>query len=68
LVGNNIPVFFIQVAMKFPDLIHAAKPEPNNAIPQAATAHDTFWDFASLMTPAGLSGNGGCPAGGTHQN
>ena len=49
LVGNNIPVFFIQDAMKFPDLIHAAKPEPNNQIPQAATAHDTFWDFASLM-------------------
>jgi catalase len=49
LVGNNIPVFFIQDAIKFPDLIHAAKPEPNNAIPQAATAHDTFWDFASLM-------------------
>ena len=48
LVGNNIPVFFIQDAMKFPDLIHAAKPEPNNAIPQAASAHDTFWDFASL--------------------
>jgi catalase len=49
LVGNNIPVFFIQDAMKFPDLIHAAKPEPHNAIPQAATAHDTFWDFVSLM-------------------
>ncbi len=49
LVGNNIPVFFIQDAIKFPDLIHAAKPEPNNAMPQAATAHDTFWDFASLM-------------------
>jgi len=49
LVGNNIPVFFIQDAIKFPDLIHAAKPEPNNQIPQAATAHDTFWDFASLM-------------------
>ena len=49
LVGNNIPVFFIQDAMKFPDLIHAAKPEPNNGIPQAATAHDTFWDFVSLM-------------------
>ena len=48
IVGNNIPVFFIQDAMKFPDLIHAAKPEPNNAIPQAATAHDTFWDFVSL--------------------
>jgi catalase len=49
LVGNNIPVFFIQDAMKFPDLIHAAKPEPNNQMPQAATAHDTFWDFVSLM-------------------
>ena len=49
LVGNNIPVFFIQDAIKFPDLIHAAKPEPNNQIPQAATAHDTFWDFVSLM-------------------
>jgi catalase len=49
LVGNNIPIFFIQDAMKFPDLIHAAKPEPNNAMPQAATAHDTFWDFVSLM-------------------
>jgi catalase len=49
LVGNNIPVFFIQDAMKFPDLIHAAKPEPHFAIPQAATAHDTFWDFVSLM-------------------
>ena len=49
LVGNNIPVFFIQDAMKFPDLIHAAKPEPHHGMPQAATAHDTFWDFASLM-------------------
>ena len=49
LVGNNIPVFFIQDAMKFPDLIHAAKPEPHFAIPQASTAHDTFWDFVSLM-------------------
>jgi len=48
LVGNNIPVFFIQDAIKFPDLIHAAKPEPHNEIPQAATAHDTFWDFVSL--------------------
>jgi catalase len=48
LVGNNIPVFFIQDAMKFPDLIHAVKPEPNNEIPQAASAHDTFWDFAGL--------------------
>jgi catalase len=49
LVGNNIPVFFIQDAIKFPDLIHAVKPEPNNAIPQASSAHDTFWDFVSLM-------------------
>ncbi len=49
LVGNNIPVFFIQDAMNFPDLIHAVKPEPNNEIPQAASAHDTFWDFVSLM-------------------
>ena len=49
LVGNNIPVFFIQDAIKFPDLIHAVKPEPHNAIPQAASAHDTFWDFVSLM-------------------
>lgn len=49
LVGNNIPVFFIQDAMKFPDLIHAAKMEPDRGYPQAATAHDTFWDFVSLM-------------------
>ena len=49
LVGNNIPVFFIQDAMKFPDLVHAAKPEPHSAMPQAGSAHDTFWDFASLM-------------------
>ncbi len=49
LVGNNIPVFFIQDAMKFPDLIHAVKPEPDHGMPQAASAHDTFWDFISLM-------------------
>ncbi len=49
LVGNNIPVFFIQDAMKFPDLVHAVKPEPHNEIPQAGSAHDTFWDFISLM-------------------
>ncbi len=48
LVGNNMPVFFIQDAIKFPDLVHAVKPEPNNEIPQAASAHDTFWDFVSL--------------------
>ena len=49
LVGNNVPVFFIQDAIKFPDLIHAVKPEPHNEMPQAASAHDTFWDFISLM-------------------
>jgi catalase len=49
LVGNNIPVFFVQDAMKFPDLVHALKPEPHHEMPQAASAHDTFWDFVSLM-------------------
>lgn len=49
LVANNMPVFFIQDAMKFPDLVHAVKPEPDNEIPQASSAHDTFWDFISLM-------------------
>ena len=49
LVGNNMPVFFIQDAIKFPDLIHAVKPEPDNEMPQAASAHDTFWDFISQM-------------------
>ena len=49
LVGNNIPVFFIQDAMKFPDLVHAVKMEPDRGFPQAASAHDTFWDFVSLM-------------------
>ena len=49
LVGNHIPVFFIQDAIKFTDLIHAAKPEPDRGFPQAQTAHDTFWDFASLV-------------------
>ena len=52
LVGNNIPVFFIQDAIKFPDLIHAVKPEPHNEIPQAASAHDTFYDFISLTPEA----------------
>ncbi|WP_054955298.1 catalase [Paenibacillus dakarensis] len=50
LVGNNMPVFFIQDAMKFPDFIHAVKPEPHNEIPQAQSAHDTFWDFVSNNT------------------
>ena len=49
IVGNNIPVFFIQDAIKFPDLIHAVKPEPHHGMPQGASAHDTFWDFISLM-------------------
>lgn len=53
LVGNNIPVFFIQDAMKFPDLIHAVKMEPDRGFPQAASAHDTFWDFISL-TPESM--------------
>ena len=48
LVANNIPVFFIQDAMKFPDVVHALKPEAHHAMPQASSAHDTFWDFASL--------------------
>jgi catalase len=52
LVGNNIPVFFIQDAIKFPDLIHSVKPEPHNEIPQAASAHDTFWDFVWLTPEA----------------
>jgi len=49
LVGNNMPIFFIQDSMKFPDLVHAVKPEPHHGMPQAASAHDTFWDFVSLM-------------------
>ncbi|HYC77718.1 MAG TPA: catalase, partial [Planctomycetota bacterium] len=48
LVGNNIPVFFIQDGIKFPDLVHAIKPEPHHEMPQASSAHDTFWDFVSL--------------------
>jgi len=50
LVGNNMPIFFIQDGIKFPDLVHAAKPHPDREIPQAQTAHDTFWDFVSLHT------------------
>ena len=52
LVGNNIPVFFIQDGIKFPDVIHAAKPHPDREIPQAQSAHDTFWDFVGLHTEA----------------
>lgn len=52
IVGNNIPVFFIQDAMKFPDVIHAGKPEPDSEIPQAQSAHNNFWDFqVSFPTP-----------------
>jgi catalase len=47
LVGNNIPIFFIQDAIKFPDLVHSIKPEPHNEMPQASAAHDTFWDFVA---------------------
>src|SRR5690554_2743979 len=49
LVGNNMPVFFIQDAIKFPDLVHSIKPEPHHQMPQASAAHDNFWDFISLM-------------------
>ncbi len=52
LVGNNIPVFFIQDGMKFPDLVHSIKPEPHHEMPQASAAHDTFWDFISLTPEA----------------
>lgn len=52
LVGNNIPVFFVQDGIKFPDIVHAAKPHPDREIPQAQSAHDTFWDFVSLHTEA----------------
>ncbi len=52
LIGNNIPVFFIQDGIKFPDVIHAAKPHPDREIPQAQSAHDSFWDFVSLHTEA----------------
>nr|WP_207386447.1 catalase [Protofrankia symbiont of Coriaria ruscifolia] len=53
LVGNNMPVFFIQDGIKFPDFVHAVKPEPHNEVPQASTAHDTLWDFVSL-TPESM--------------
>lgn len=49
IVGNNIPVFFIQDAMKFPDIIHAVKPEPHNEVPQGQSAHNNFWDFVGLQ-------------------
>ena len=53
LVGNNMPIFFIQDAIKFPDFVHAVKPEPHNEMPQAGSAHDTFWDFICL-TPESM--------------
>lgn len=49
LVGNNFPIFFVQDGIKFPDFVHAVKPEPHNEVPQAASAHDTFWDFCGLQ-------------------
>ena len=49
LVGNNIPVFFIQDAIKFPDVVHAVKPEPHNEVPQGQSAHNNFWDFVGLQ-------------------
>jgi len=49
LVGNNMPVFFIQDGIKFPDVVHAVKPEPAHEMPQASSAHDSFWDFVSLV-------------------
>ena len=63
LVGNNMPVFFIQDGIKFPDFIHAAKPQPDREIPQAQTAHDTFWDFVSLHTEATHTLMWTCPTG-----
>ncbi len=59
LVGNNIPVFFIQDAIKFPDLVHAVKMEADRGYPQAATAHDTFWDFIGLMPESTAHGDVG---------
>lgn len=53
LVGNDVPVFFIQDAVKFPDLVHALKPEPLNEVPQGQTAHNNFWDFVGLMSVCG---------------
>ena len=52
IVGNNIPVFFIQDAIKFPDFVHAVKPEPHNEVPQAQTAHNNFWDFEYMHSEA----------------
>jgi catalase len=52
IVGNDIPVFFIQESIKFPDLVHAVKPEPHNEVPQAQTAHNNFWDFVYLHKEA----------------
>ena len=67
LVGNNIPVFFIQDGLKFPDVIHAAKPHPDREIPQAKSAHDTFSDFVSLHRGASTSPCGTCPTGGSRR-
>lgn len=53
LVGNDIPVFFIQNAIKFPDFVHAVKPEPHNEVPQGQTAHNNFWDYVGLQPECG---------------
>ena len=61
LVGNNIPVFFIQDGIKFPDVIHAGKPHPDREIPQAQSAHDTFWDFVTCTPRHSTTPSGTCP-------
>jgi catalase len=60
LVGNNAPVFFVQDGIKFPDFVHAVKPEPDTEIPTGATAHDTFWDFVSLVPESAHAVFGRC--------
>jgi catalase len=60
LVGNNAPVFFVQDGIKFPDFVHAVKPEPHTEIPTGATAHDTFWDFVSLVPESAHAVIGRC--------
>lgn len=63
LVGNNMPVFFIQDAIKFPDFVHAVKPEPHNEMPTGGSAHDTFWDFVSLVPESAHMVIWRCPTG-----
>jgi catalase len=61
LVGNNIPVFFIQESIKFPDFVHAVKPEPHNEVPQGQSAHNNFWDFVGLQPECKASPVSQCP-------